>query len=144
MPLIYFNCPEGTFNQQVKTKMASELTEIALDIEKLPKTDFVKSTCWIYFNEYSKKNVYHGGSNTGTNVISLEVNAFKGGLDKVKKKEFISKITSTIHSYLDLKEDVLTPVYIIFRDIETQDWGVFGNTIELKDLKNPSINTPAI
>ncbi|RXG11401.1 phenylpyruvate tautomerase PptA (4-oxalocrotonate tautomerase family) [Leeuwenhoekiella aestuarii] len=144
MPLIYFNCPEGTFNQQAKTKMANELTKIALDIEKLPKTDFVKSTCWIYFNDYSKENVYHGGSNAGTSVISLEVNAFKGGLDQTQKKDFIIQFTNCIHKYAGLDTNEVSPVYIIFRDVETYNWGVFGNTIQLEDLKNAPVNAKPV
>ena len=144
MPLIYFNCPENIFSQETKDKMANELTDIALRIEKLPDTNFVKSTCWIYFKEYPKENIYHGGANTGTNVISLEVNAFKGGLYKAQKKEFISKFTSIIHTYLSLDENALTPVYIIFRDIATRDWGVFGNTIKLSDLHHPPVDAEPI
>ena len=137
MPLIYFNCPEKTFSAESKETMAKELTAIALEVEKLPDTDFVKSTCWIYFNEFPKHNIYHGGSNTGTNVISLEVNAFKGGLDKEQKKEFITKFTACIHKHANFNIDKPSPVYILFRNVETWDWGVFGSTIRLRDLHSP-------
>ena len=144
MPLIYFNCPEGTFNQKARTKMANELTEIALEVEKLPQTDFVRSTCWIYFHEYPKAAIYHGGSNKGANVISLEVNAFKGGLDKEQKQELITRFTNCIHKYNGLEKDAFSPVYIIFRDIEPRDWGVFGKTIQLADLHNPPADAKPI
>ncbi|MFI2744543.1 4-oxalocrotonate tautomerase family protein [Zhouia sp. PK063] len=144
MPLIYINCPKGTFSHNAKTKMANQMTEMALEVEKLPKTAFIKSTCWIYFNEYPKENIFHGGYNTGTNVVSLEVNAFKGGLTTIQKKVFIKKFTDCIHYYMGLNEDVLTPVYIIFRDVEAESWGVFGDTIQLSDLHNPPTNAKPI
>ena len=144
MPLIYFNCPQKTFTPEINDILAEQLTTIALKVENLPDTDFVKSTCWIYFNEYPRENVYHGGFNKGTHVISLEINAFKGGLDRAQKKEFIVRFTNCIHKYAGFDSDQLSPVYIIFRDIETQNWGVLGNIIQLEDLKNPPDNAKPI
>lgn len=44
MPLIYVNCPEGTFSATAKNELAEKLTTSALRIENLPETSFVRST----------------------------------------------------------------------------------------------------
>ena len=36
-----------------------------------------------------------------------------------------------------IAEKDLAPVYIVLRDVSTIDWGVFGDTITLNDLRNP-------
>jgi phenylpyruvate tautomerase PptA (4-oxalocrotonate tautomerase family) len=144
MPLIYLNCPKETFSAKAKNELAEHLTNIALEVEGLPKTPFVKSTVWIYFNEYPPENVYHGAVNTGTKVISLEINAFKGGLDVEQKKKIIEKFTESIRKHAEIKAKYRVPVYIIFRDVPESDWGVFGGTIRLEDLKNPPINAEVI
>lgn len=144
MPLIYVNCPEGTFSATAKNELAEELTTSALRIENLPETPFVRSTVWIYVNEYPAANVYHGGSSLGTKVISIEVNAFKGGMDAASKKLFINTFTASIRKHTDLKQDELAPVYVIFRDIEECDWGVFGDLTTLDNLRNPPTGTKAI
>jgi phenylpyruvate tautomerase PptA (4-oxalocrotonate tautomerase family) len=138
MPLIYINCPKSTFNQSAKNKLAEELTNIALHTEKLPSTTFVRSTCWIYFNEITPNNIYKGGIciNSGDNIVSLEVNVFKGGLDVVQKGILIEVFTACIRKYLNISDTKMTTVYILIKDIEEEDWGVFGSRITLHDLQH--------
>jgi phenylpyruvate tautomerase PptA (4-oxalocrotonate tautomerase family) len=136
MPLIYLNCPVGTFSIDAKKNMAEELTTAALEIENLPNSAFVRSTVWIYINEYPSENVYHGGGSIGTRVISMEVNAFKGGLVSAAKQLLIEQFTFIISKYADIDKNQLIPVYIIIRDIEERDWGIFGKTITLDSVRN--------
>jgi len=144
MPKIYLNCPVETFSPRAKNELAEELTTIALNVEGLPDTPFVRSTCWIYMNEYPAANVYHRGVSGGTKVISLEVNAFEGGLDIASKQLLIEKFTISIRKHAGLKPDELAPVYIVIRDVPQANWGVFGKTITLADLRNPPADAKAI
>ena len=144
MPLIYVNCPEATFSASSKDALAEELTSLALAIERLPDTPFVRSTVWIYLHEYPAATVYHGGKSAGTKVISLEVNAFQGGHDVASKQALIQKFTESIRRHAGITQGDLVPVYIIFRDVPESDWGVFGATITLKDLHNPPAGAAAI
>lgn len=137
MPLIYVNCPENTFSEAAKDALAEELTIIALDTEQLPDTPYRRSTVWIYIHEYPAATVYHGGKSAGTKVISLEVNAFKGGHDNSSKKELIRQFTEAIRQHAGIAIDNLVPVYILLRDVPEADWGVFGATITLNDLHHP-------
>ena len=70
MPLIYVNCPENTFSGAAKDALAEELTSLALAIELLPDTPFVRSTVWIYIREYPVAAVYHGGKPAGTRSLA--------------------------------------------------------------------------
>ena len=144
MPLIYINAPVGTFELAKRDELADTLTTIALDAESLPNTPFVRSTTWIYFRDYDDGTVYHGGKPGGRKVISIEVNAFQGGLDAMSKKKLISGFTGAIAKTLGLKQADLVPVYIVLRDVPTIDWGVFGETITLDDLRNPAADATPI
>ncbi len=144
MPKIYINYPKGTFSPTSKNGLADELTTIALKVEGLPNTAFVRSTVWIYMNEYPAENVFHGGVPGGTKVISLEVNAFKGGLDSPAKELLIKEFTAAIAKHAGLTQEELVPVYILIRDIEPADWGIFGKTITLAEIKNSPPNAKPV
>ena len=139
MPLIYINAPLNTFDDEQRDSLADELTTIALDSEHLPSTPFVRSTTWIYFNELPASQVYNGGKKGGTKIISLEVNAFEGGLEDRDKKVLIERFTQAIKKYSVHvgNNDYPTPVYIILRDVKDTNWGVFGERITLDALRNP-------
>jgi phenylpyruvate tautomerase PptA (4-oxalocrotonate tautomerase family) len=124
--------------------MAEELTTLALQVERLPDTASVRSTCWLYMHEYPVASVYHGGVPSVSNVISLEVNVFEGGLDNMAKQLLIKHFTACIQKHAQIRPDGFAPVYIIIRDVPETNWGVFGTTITLKDLHQPPItNRPA-
>lgn len=137
MPLIYINAPVSTFEPAQRDALADTLTTIALDAESLPNTPFVRSTTWIYFRDYEDGAVYHGGKPGGRKIISIEVNAFQGGFDAEAKKKLITGFTGAIANTLGLQQTDLIPVYIILRDVPAIDWGVFGETITLDDLRKP-------
>jgi phenylpyruvate tautomerase PptA (4-oxalocrotonate tautomerase family) len=137
MPLIYVNYPEGTFTQEALDGLAEQITKDAIQAEKLAGTPYVKSTTWVYFNEYARRRVYHGGKSGGTTVISLEVNAIDGGFDVAAKKELIKRITDAVSKYAGMKDGELRPVYIVMRDVPETDWGFSGEPIKLEALKNP-------
>jgi phenylpyruvate tautomerase PptA (4-oxalocrotonate tautomerase family) len=144
MPLIYVNCPENTFSAAAKDALAEELTTLALAAEQLPDTPFVRSTVWIYIHEYPAATVYHGGKSAGTRVISLEVNAFSGGHDDASKQTLIQQFTEAIRHHTGLTKAALVPVYILFRDVPASNWGVFGTTITLHDLRHPPAEAAVI
>jgi len=144
MPKILLNCPEGTFSEKAKTLLARELTDIAIRIERLPDTAYVRSTVWIYFNEYRPDNVFRGGEPGGTKVISVEVNAFSGGLDTASKGSLITEFTASIGRHAGVTEGALVPVFIAIRNVHEDDWGTFGKRIRLQDLYNPPVDRKPI
>ncbi len=137
MPLIHVHYPAGTLSSAARDALAEDLSNIALDCEKLPASPFIKSTLWIYFNELPAEWVYHGGKPCRAKVISVEVNAFEGGLDESAKPALIERLTQAIRERADIPPENVTPVYIILRDVLATNWGVFGDTITLEDLRNP-------
>lgn len=135
MPLTYVNYPEGAFTQEAIDKLGEQITQIGQDAEKLTKTPYVRSTQFIYFRPYPKGLVFHGGKSGGTQVISLEVNVFEGGLDAAAKKQFIQNTTEAIGAAVGIRDGGRRPVYILFRDVPDINWGFFGEVITLDDLQ---------
>ena len=133
MPLIYIHCPKDTFKAPVKNVMVEELTAIALQIEGLPDTDFVRSTAWTYIREYETGNMFKGGSPQQADGIAVEVNVFKGGLDFERKGRLMEAFTDIIQRYAANG----APVYVLVRENSTEDWGVLGKRITLEGLFNP-------
>jgi len=144
MPLIYVNAPEGTFSDQARDALADELTGIALESENLPQFEFDRSTCWIYFRDYPPGKVYHGGKPGGTKVIGLEVNSF-AGLPTTEGKQFLYKrFTEAIGKHAGIADGQRVPVYVVVREVETRDWGVFGGLLTLDDVRTPHPDLPPI
>lgn len=115
----------------------------ALATERLPDTPYRRSTVWIYFHEYPAAAVYHGGTPAGTKVISLEVNAFKGGHDSASKQALIRQFTEDIRQRAGIPVGDRVPVYILLRDVPESDWGVFGKTTTLDELHRPPAGATA-
>jgi phenylpyruvate tautomerase PptA (4-oxalocrotonate tautomerase family) len=137
VPLIYVNSPVGTFTDDARDRLAEDLTDIALEAERLPKEPFDRSTTWIYFNEIPLGHVYHGGNPGGTRVISLEINAFEGGLDTKAKRDLYQRFTEAIRIRAGIAEHARVPVYIVLRLVAPEDWGVFGGTTRIENLRIP-------
>lgn len=52
MPKIMIHSPAGTFDAASREHLAAALTDLGLECESLPKTPFVRSTVWVYFNDH--------------------------------------------------------------------------------------------
>ena len=135
MPLIHIHFPTGTFSDAARDALAEELTIIAREEEKLPLYPFGNSTAWIYFHELPPGHVYHGGQPGGTRVISLEVNAFEGGLDEAAKRSLYARFTKAIGQRAGIAPGERVPVYIVLREIHPLNWGVFGGTTNIEELR---------
>ena len=135
MPLIHVHSPAGTFSDAARDALAEELTVIARESEKLPLYPFGNSTTWIYFHEQPPGHVYHGGQPGGTRVISLEVNAFEGGLDEAAKCSLYARFTRAVRQRAGIAPEARAPVYIVLREIDPVNWGVFGGTTNIEELR---------
>ena len=135
MPLIHVNMPSGTFSSAARDLLAEDLTVIALESEKLPMAPFDKSTTWIYFHELPPERIYHGGQPGGTKVISIEINCFEGGLDETAKLSLYKRFTDAIRKHAGIPKDARAPVYIVLREVQPINWGVFGGTTRIEELR---------
>jgi hypothetical protein len=50
----------------------------------------------------SLSHIYHGGEKGGTKVISIEVNAFEGGLDEKAKEKLNTRFTAAVRTRVGL------------------------------------------
>jgi phenylpyruvate tautomerase PptA (4-oxalocrotonate tautomerase family) len=135
--------PTTTFSAQAKDALAQDITREGLAAERLPDTLFVRSTAWIYMNEYPAGAVYHGGKPGGTKIISLEVNVAEGALDEKAKVALLASITAAVRKHAGLAPDALAPVYVIIREVQGSCWGFFGKPGSLDDLLHPPAGTGA-
>jgi len=135
MPLMFVHAPAGTFSAEERAKVAAELTDLGLECEQLPTTPFVKSTTWIYFNDYPADQVFNGGKQSTTKIVSLLVNVFEGGLDALAKEKLIAGATHILGAHSGASARVRA--YVVIRDVPSINWGVFGEPGSLSALRNP-------
>ena len=91
----------------------------------------------MFFVEVPGTHVYHGGLPGGRAVFSLESKVFEGGLDAAAKRLLFQRYTAAIRKHAAMPDEEIAPVYVIVREVRPEDWGVFGATIGLDDLRHP-------
>ena len=138
MPLMYLNYTEGSFSPESLGLVVNKLTRDAIQLEKLQPTDFVTSTTWIYSQEYPKANVFHGGNNSGSSFIALEINVIQGGYSASTKRELIQRTTDAIGKHGNLPEGEPRRVYVIIREVAESNWGFDGQQIDLENAPRPA------
>ena len=142
MPKIIIHAPKTTFDSKARQAIAAELTNFALECEALPKSPFVKSTVWTYFNDYSLDSVFMGESQASMSVVSMEIFVIEGGLDDIAKKKLIQGATSIIGRQLGSPDRV--PVYLVIHEIPEINWGIFGTNADLAALRASAADAPAL
>ena len=77
-------------------------------------------------------------------MISLEINAFRGGLDDAAKLSLYMRFTEAIRERANIPNDARVPVYIVLREVDPENWGVFGSTTSIEELRTPHPDLPPI
>ena len=144
MPLIHVHSPVGTFADAARDALAEELTVIALESEGLPMAPFDKSTTWIYFHDIPPERTYHGGKPGGTRVIAIEVNCFEGGLNEAAKRSLYARFTEAVRERAGIPQGARVPVYVVVREMKPENWGVFGGTTSIDELRHAHPNEAPI
>ena len=142
MPKIIIHAAEGTFDAEARAAVAAELTDFALDCEALPKSPFVKSTVWTYFNACPADAVFMGAELAYARIISAQMFVIAGGLDEVAKKRLIHGATEILGRHSGASNRV--PAYIVLHEVPEINWGIFGETADLAALRASSPDAPAI
>lgn len=142
MPKIIIHAPDAAFDAAARQAIAAELTEFALDCEALPKSPFLRSTVWTYFNEYGTDHVFMGGEPATAKVISMQFLVLEGGLDAEAKKRLVEGVTAIIGRHLRLSERI--PVHILLHEVPEANWGTFGRMADLAALRASARDAPAI
>lgn len=137
MPLMFLSYPEGTFTTDALNSLVDQITSDGIECEKLPLTDYVRSTTWVYAREYPKSHVFHGGKAGGESVISLEVNVIAGGYSAATKTELVKRVTDAIEKHGRLPKGQPRRVYVVIREVAEANWGFDGQMIDLEVLRNP-------
>lgn len=142
MPKVIIHAPEDTFDAAARAAVAAELTDFALDCEALPKSPFVRSTVWTYFNTCPADAVFMGAERAYAKIISSQLFVIAGGVDDEAKKRLIQGATEILGRHSGASGRV--PVYIVLHEIPEINWGIFGETADLSALRASSPDAPAI
>lgn len=121
MPMIIVHAPEAAFDLKARQSIVGELTDFALECESLPKSPFVKSTVWTYFNLYDQDTVFMGEEEATTNVVSVQIFVIEGGLDSDAKMRLVEGASTIFGRQLGTSD--LIPVYIIIHEVPEENWG---------------------
>ena len=138
MPLIKIEYPEGAFTPEALDTLAAQISKDGGDLEKLSDDPFVRSTTWVYANQYDPTRVYHGGKASGTKVITVELSALQGGFDHAAKAELIKRVTDAVAKAGNLDGEFL-PIYVLIYEVPPQNWGFSGKPLSFDQLQNPPV-----
>lgn len=141
MPKIIIHAPEAAFDAQARKTIAADLTDFALDCERLPKSPYIKGTVWIYFNAYPEGFIFSGHEVATKPVISMEIFTIVGGLNAESRKTLIVGATEILGRQLPAAPT--TPVYIVVHEVAETNWGIFGRNPDLAALRASAVDAPA-
>ncbi len=133
MPKIIIHAPHATFDAKSKCNLAKALTDFALECEKLPHATLLKSSVWIFFNEYPAGSVFMGADPASKNVMSLHLYALAGGLDADAKTAFVVGATEILGRHANCGHPV--PAHIVINEIAEGNWGTYGKHGNLEALR---------
>lgn len=142
MPKIIVHAPQDALDLAARRAIVGDLASFALDCEKLPKSPFMQSTVWTYFNTYAADEVFMGGSPANLPIVSVQIYTIAGGLEAAAKKQLISGTTGIIGKHL-AKGD-RPPVYIVIHEVDEANWGIFGSNPDLAQMRSAPIDAPAL
>ncbi|CAH1212729.1 hypothetical protein PAECIP111893_03590 [Paenibacillus plantiphilus] len=141
MPMIIIHAAEAALDVKARQSIVGELSDFALECEALPKSPFVKSTVWTYYNLYDKDTVFMGEEAT-MNVVSVQIFVIEGGLDSNAKTSLVKGTTQIIGRQLSTSNFI--PVYIIIHEVSEENWGIFGQKADLAAFRASSIDATAL
>jgi len=142
MPKIIIHAPAKALDISARQAIAAELTDFALDCEKLPKSPFVKSTVWTFFNTYDGDALFMGAAPATFPIISVQIFVIEGGLDAPARKRLIPGVTEIMGRNLGIAERI--PIHIVIQEIAEANWGIFGSNPDLAALRASSLDAPTI
>lgn len=142
MPKIFIHAPENTFDAAARQRVAADLTELALECEKIPKSPFAKSNAWIYFNQYAADEVFMAGRPAYRNIVSIQFYTIEHGLDDASIARLREGATEILGRHG--KSDGVLPVHMVFLAIPARNWGSFGKPADLAALRNSAPDAPSI
>lgn len=142
MPKIIIHAAGGTFDPKGRAALTTELTDFALDCEALPKSPFMKSTVWTYFNTYPADAVFMGGTPAYAGIISVQMFVVAGGMNDVAKQKLIKGATELLGRHSAAHGAV--PVYIVLQEIPACNWGFLGEIADLSAMRASPPDKPAL
>lgn len=142
MPKIIIHAPERTFDAAGRQRIAAELTELALECEKIPKSPFAKSNAWIYFNQYAADAVFMGDQPAYRDIVSVQIYTIEHGLDDESLARLREGATALLERHA--KPEGRAAVHMVIHEIPARNWGSFGKPANLAALRTSAPDAPSI
>jgi phenylpyruvate tautomerase PptA (4-oxalocrotonate tautomerase family) len=142
MPKIFIHAAQGTFDPPARQAVASELTDLALECERLPKSPLVTGSVWTYFNEYPAEAIFMGGAPASPKPISVQVYSLDGGLEAGGRGRLIEGATAILAPYCQV-DGRPAPVFIVIHEVRESHWGIAGRTGNLAAMRASPLDAPA-
>jgi phenylpyruvate tautomerase PptA (4-oxalocrotonate tautomerase family) len=135
---MYLSFTEGAFDPSGLDSLAQEITQDAMELEKLPfQNEWVRSTTLVFTRAYAQAHVYHGGKPGGNKFVTLDINVIQGGYSAATKSELINRVTDAIEKYGNLPKGEQRRVYVFIREVAEANLGFDGKNIDLQVLRDP-------
>ncbi|HEX2619328.1 MAG TPA: tautomerase family protein [Phototrophicaceae bacterium] len=130
MPVIDVTYPSGSLNQETQATIATQLTDIVMEIEGTKGIAAIAAGTWLLLHEANPNTVAVGGK-FAPGRYRVEIATPEGTLNMAQKAELIRRVTDTI-----LQIEGTTPddtqrarVYCLLREIPDGGWGFSGLAI---------------
>ncbi|MFL0358477.1 4-oxalocrotonate tautomerase family protein [Curtobacterium flaccumfaciens] len=130
---MFVHSTAGTFTAGARAAIASDLTDLGMDCEKLAKRDEVREGVWVIFSEFEVDFVFRGGVPAPSSTIVLEVFALEGGLGPTDKTRLIGEATKILQTHAS--GSASTPTYVVINETPESDWGMLGKPVRLAALR---------
>ncbi len=75
--------------------------------------------------------------------MSFEVKVAAGAMDEAAKASLMHSLTSAVANHAVRGKADFAPVYVIIRDVDGKEWGVFGRPGSIDLLRNPPVEAKA-
>lgn len=134
MPKMFIHASPHAIPLTARSRVAAELTELAISCERLSPADGVRNGIWTFFVDQGDDSVFVGGKVTSASIVALVIYALTGGLDDSARGKMIFKATEIIARYGNMGEGP-PPIYVVIHEVAEKNWGMFGHQVSLADLR---------
>lgn len=143
MPKIFIHASQGTFDPAARQAVASALTNLSLECERLPKSPLVTSSVWTYFNDYPAEAVFVGNAPASLKPVSVQVYALEGGLEAADRRRLIEDATAILAPHCQVGGSPV-PVFIVIHEVRESHWGFCGRNGDLAAMRASPLDAPAL
>jgi phenylpyruvate tautomerase PptA (4-oxalocrotonate tautomerase family) len=130
MPVIDVTYPAGTLSQQAQEAVATQLTDILMEIEGTKGIAAIAAGTWLLLHEIPANTVAVGGK-FAPGRYRVQIATPEGALNLAQKAELIQRVTDALLTIegVELNTAQRARVYCLISEIPDGGWGFNGLAI---------------